>query len=276
MDRMKRWIGLVMAAALLALSGCAAAENLRVEFYDVGKADAMLITTPAGERILIDAATNKQGKKLVERFQKAGVDTIDVMIITHYDKDHVGGADRVLEEMKVSAVIMPVYDKESKQHTQFVEALAKHPPKESIQLITGEETAYTLPSGLALHITAAHQGYYGSDEENDFSLAVRMQYGDTKFFFTGDAENARQKELLLEGDVACDVLKVPYHGRFENISPMFLAEAKPKIAYIHDDADDPADSAVIDILEELGTEVCCAKDDGDLTVLSDGKTVWTE
>ena len=250
MDRMKRWIGLVMAAALLALSGCAAAENLRVEFYDVGKADAMLITTPAGERILIDAATNKQGKKLVERFQKAGVDTIDAMIITHYDKDHVGGADRVLEEMKVGAVIMPVYDKESKQHTQFVEALAKHPPKESIQLITGEETT--------------------------FSLAVRVQYGDTKFFFTGDAENARQKELLLEGDVACDVLKVPYHGRFENISPMFLAEAKPKIAYIHDDTDDPADAAVIDILEELGAEVYCAKDDGDLTVLSDGKTVWTE
>ncbi len=265
-----------MTMGLLALSACAAEENFRVEFFDVGKADAMLITTPTGERILIDAATNKEGKKIVERFKKAGIGSIDVMIITHYDKDHVGGADKVIENLGVGTVIMPVYAKESKQHTQFVEALAAHPPKESIQLITGQETVYTLKSGLALHITAAHESYYGSDEENDFSLAVRMAYGDTKFFFAGDAENARQKELLLEGNVKCDVLKVPYHGRYENVSPMFLSQARPKIAYIHDDKDDPADSAVIDILEELGAEVYCAKDDGTVTVYSDGKNVWAK
>ena len=275
---MKRMMGLLMAmmTALLMCAGCAGAENLRVDFYDVGKADAMLITTPAGERILIDAATNKQGKKLVERFIKEGVKDIDVMIITHYDKDHVGGADQILENISVGTVIMPVYDKESKQHTQFIEALEKDPPKETIRLVTGGETVFALPSGLALHITAAHEGYYGSDEENDFSLAVRMQYGDTKFFFTGDAENARQKELLAEGDVACDVLKVPYHGRYENVSPMFLSQAAPKIAYIHDDQDDPADSAVVDILQELGAEVYCAKDEGSVTVYSDGQRVWAE
>ena len=60
-------LALLLLAALLALSGCAAAENLCVDFFDVGKADAMLITTPAGERILIDAATHKQGGKLVGR-----------------------------------------------------------------------------------------------------------------------------------------------------------------------------------------------------------------
>ena len=93
---MKRMTVLLAAMLLLVLSACAAAENLTVEFFDVGKADAMLITTPAGERILIDAATNKQGKKLVERFRKSGIGSIDAMIITHYDKDHVGGADQVL------------------------------------------------------------------------------------------------------------------------------------------------------------------------------------
>ena len=273
---MKRMAVLLVTMGLLALAACAAAENLKVEFFDVGKADAMLITTPAGERVLIDASTNKQGKKLVERFTKEGIQSIDVMIITHYDKDHVGGADRVLENLGVGTVIMPVYDKESKQHTQFIEALAKHPPQETMELSTGQETVYTLKSGLALHITAAHESYYGSDEENDFSLAVRMTYGDTTFFFAGDAENARQKELLAEGNVKCDVLKVPYHGRYENISPMFLAEAAPKIAYIHDDQDDPADGAIVDILEELGAQVYCAKDDGDVTVVSDGKNVYAE
>lgn len=267
----------VMMMTMMMQASCArAAQNLSVTFYDVGKADAMLITTPAEERILIDAATNKQGKKLVERFEKEGIDAIDVMIITHYDKDHVGGADQILENIAVGTVIMPVYDKESKQHTQFLEALEKHPPKETVLLTTAQKGTFTLPGGLALHVTAAHENYYGSDEENDFSLAVRMSYGDTRFLFAGDAENARQKELIAEGDLKCDVLKVPYHGRFENISPMFLSEASPKIAYIHDDGDDPADSAIVDILEELGADVYCAKDDGAVTVYSDGQNVWTE
>ena len=273
---MKRLTAVLTLLALLTFAALAQAENLRVDFFDVGKADAMLITTPAGDRILIDAATNKEGKKLAERFLKEGIDVIDVMIITHYDKDHVGGADRILEELNVGTVIMPVYDKESKQHTQFVEALAERPPKENIQLVTGQETTYTLPSGLSLHITAAHRGFYGSDEENDFSLAVRMAYGDTRFFFTGDAENARQQELLAEGNVACDVLKVPYHGRYEKSSPAFLNAAAPKIAYIHDGEDDPADEEVVRMLEELGAEVYCAKDEGSVRVYSDGKNVWAE
>ena len=269
-------LALLLLAALLALSGCAAAENLCVDFFDVGKADAMLITTPAGERILIDAATHKQGGKLVERLRSDGISSIDVMIITHYDNDHVGGADRVLEDMRVGTVIMPVYDKESKQHTQFEEALAAYPPQETLALTTGQAITYTLPGGLALHITAAHERYYGSDEENDFSLAVRMTYGETRFLFTGDAENARQKELLAEGNVACDVLKVPYHGRYESISPVFLAEAAPKIAYIHDDEENPADWRVLETLEGLGAQVYCSRSDGSVSVYSDGQRVWAE
>ena len=273
---MKRAAGILMIMGFILTALCAQAQTLRVEFFDVGKADAMLITTPAGERILIDAATNKEGKKLAERFEREGIDALDVMIITHYDKDHVGGADQILESLSVGTVIMPVYDKESKQHTQFVEALAKHPPRETLQLVTGQEAMCTLSDGISMRITAAHRENYGDDEENDFSLAVRMTDGETRFFFTGDAENARQKELLAEGDADCDVLKVPYHGRYEKSSPAFIEMTSPKIAYIHDDEDDPADVGVIDLLEQGGAQVFCAKDDGDVTVVSDGQSVWTE
>lgn len=272
---MKRIFAFLMAAALLACASCAGAENLRVDFYDVGKADAMLITTPGGERILIDAATNKEGKKLAQRLLQEGVSFIDVLIITHYDKDHVGGADQILENLSVGTVYMPVYDKDSKQYEQFVQALAKHPPLEIRQLRTREETVYTTRDGIQLHVSTAHESFYGSDEENDFSLAVRMTYGDTRFLFAGDAENARQQELLLEGNVACDVLKVPYHGRYEKSSPAFLASCAPKIAFIPDAMDDPADELVLRLLEDAGAQVFCAKD-GDVAVYSDGKNVWAE
>lgn len=270
---MKKAMGIFLLMSLLA--GCmhASADGLRVEFYDMGKADAMLVTTPAGRRILIDAGTNKGGKKLAARFQEEGVDHIDLMLITHYDKDHVGGADQILESVQVDTVVMPVYDKESKQHTQFEEALAKIGDVDVYRIGTGGEEAFESGDGVTMHVTAAHEAYYGKDEENDFSLAVRMTYGDTKLLFAGDAEAPRQRELLEEGDVACDVLKVPYHGRMTAMSGEFLAACAPKIAYITDDEDDPASEELIGILEALGTQVYTSRNDGDVVVISDGHSV---
>ena len=121
-------------------------------------------------------------------------------------------------------------------------------------------------------MTSAKKTYYGNDEENDFSLVVRMTYGDTRFLFAGDAEEARQKEILDEGAVACDVLKVPYHGRLTDASPAFIAAAKPKIAFVTDSDKEPASEIVLALLGEAGADVYSARG-GDLTVESDGKTV---
>ena len=266
----KRFVWL-MALLLILLTACASAQELRVDFYDMGKADAMLITTPSGRRILIDTGTNKGGKALVDRFEKEDIGAIDYLIITHYDKDHVGGADKVLEDIDVSSVYMPIYDKDSKQFDQFIEALDESGAASNPMKI-GSQTSFETGDGVSIHITAAHQSYYGKDEENDFSLAVRLTYGDTKFFFAGDAEDPRQRELLEEGDVACDVLKVPYHGRLVNASERFLKAASPKIAFIPDSTEDPASPIVIGILEEIGAKVYRAKD-GSITVISDGKEV---
>ena len=262
---------ILLIAALMLLSACAAAQELRVDFYDMGKADAMLITTPSGYRILIDAGTNKGGKALVSRFEKEKIKDLDMMIITHYDKDHVGGGDKILEDVGVKEVVMPVYAKESKQYTQFAEALEETDTKAS-RLKIGSEMTVTTDDGVTMFITAAHKPSYGRDEENDFSLSVRLAYGETKFFFAGDAEDPRQRELLKEGDVACDVLKVPYHGRLVNASEEFLTEANPKIAFITDSEEEPASEKVIRILEELGADVRSAKDGG-IAVVSDGKDV---
>ena len=270
---MKRFAMMILALILTMSVFTVQADELRVDFYDMGKADAMLITTPTGVRILIDTGTNKGGKALVKRFEQAGIREIDTLIITHYDKDHVGGADKILEEIDVKQVIMPIYDKESKQHTQFMEALDEAKSVAQFPMEIGSDMSMESGDGVKMSITAAHKKSYGKDEENDFSLAVRMSFGDMKFFFAGDAEAPRQKELLEEGDVACDVLKVPYHGRLVSTSEEFLAQANPKIAYITDDEEDPASGDVIDILENMGADVYSSLEDGDVTVVSDGKSV---
>ena len=270
---MKRAFALIFPLLLLLFAPIARAGELRVDFYDMGKADAMLITTPDGTRILIDCGTNKGGKALVSRFEEAGIDSIDTLIITHYDKDHVGGADKILENLSVRQVIMPVYDKESKQHTQFIEALDALPGIELHPMAIGSELSMQSGDGTQLHITAAHRSSYGADEENDFSLCVRLTYGSTRFLFAGDAEAPRQAELMEEGNVACDVLKVPYHGRLVATSEPFLAQASPQIAYITDSEDEPASALLVALLEELGTHVYRSCEDGDVSVVSDGKSV---
>lgn len=268
---MKKIVLMLIAAILVLLFlPYAAAQELRVDFFDMGKADSMLITAPDGKRILIDTGTNKGGKALVERFEKEGIDHIDMMIITHYDKDHVGGADKIIEDIGVSEVYMPVYEKDSKQLDQFLEAIEKgsvtaHP-------IKAKEYVEIPLDGVTMTISAAQRTYYGKNEENDFSLCTRLTYGDTRFLFPGDAEAPRLLELLQEGDLACDVLKVPYHGRLVSASEAFLFAAAPKIAFIPDGPEDPANNVVIDMLEQLGAQVFCGKDGG-ITVISDGKTV---
>ena len=263
----------VLMLSVLMLVLCMAhggAQELQVDFYDMGKADAMLITAPDGTRVLIDTGTNKGGKALVERFEKEGIDHIDVMIITHYDKDHVGGADKIIEDIGVGEVYMPIYEKDSKQYDQFVEALQKGGVK-THEIRTKESVRVPL-DGVTMTISAAHRTNYGHDEENDFSLCTRMIYGETRFLFPGDAEAPRQLELLEEGDLACDVLKVPYHGRLVSASEKFLAASAPKIAFIPDGPDDPANGKVIEMLKGIGAEVYCGKDGG-ITVVSDGQTV---
>lgn len=271
---MKRMLVICLAALLMLTVGCSASAQLRVDFFDVGKADAMLITTPQGQRILIDAATNDEGKKLAKRFEKAGIDTIDLMIITHFDKDHVGGADQIIEKMAVAQVLTPEYEKDSKQYGQFLDALAQSEKTDRVLLSTGHRIEFEA-GGAQFIVTAAQREHYGEDEENDFSLVVRMTYGDTKFLFAGDAEAPRQKEILQEGDVACDVLKVPYHGRLTSMSEAFIAAASPQIAFVPDSEKDPASETVLALLSEAGAAVYCARH-GDVSVLSDGTTVWVE
>ena len=271
---MKRICLCFLAALMLLAVGCSASAQLRVDFYNVGKADAMLITTPQGQRILIDAATNGEGKKLVKRFAAEGISTIDLMIITHFDKDHVGGADQMIENLTVSQVLIPEYEKDSKQYRQFIEAMEASRETHSVTMSTGQRLEFEA-GGAQFVVTAAHRADYGQDEENDFSLVVRMTYGDTKFLFAGDAEAPRQKEILEEGDAACDVLKVPYHGRLTGMSEAFIAETSPKIAFVPDGEEDPASETVLSLLSEAGAAVYCARH-GDVSVLSDGTSVWVE
>ena len=267
---MKRQLCVLMALCVLLCGGCAAdidVDGLTVVFFDVGKADATLIYD--GEMaVLIDAGENGDGKALAAAIRARGIGRLDLLIITHFDKDHVGGADKILENIEVARVLEPDYDKDSKQYRQYREALEVAGLK--AEALTAN-TAFTL-GGCSFAIDVANKADYGEDEENDFSLVVRLTHGNVRFLFAGDAENARLAELLDEGDLASDVLKVPHHGRYADLSAAFFAAVSPQYAVITSDEDGPEDPETVLALQAAGAEVLLTRT-GTVELASDGKSV---
>ncbi len=264
--KMLRWLLLCM---LLCCASCAKAGQMEVMFFNAGKADACLLRTE-NSTVLIDTGKNKFGKEIVSWLQANGISEIDVMFITHFDKDHVGGADAVLEAVRVHQIYEPAYESDSKQYVQYREALAAAGLNaESLE----ENIAFEL-DGVRYVVDVANSRYYGEDEENDFSLVIGITHGENSFLMAGDAENPRLLELLEEGIGAYDVLKVPHHGREEKASAAFFAAVKPAYAIITSDEDDLEDDSVVYGLRRYGQVYLTRY--GAVRVVSDGQSLLVE
>lgn len=251
---------------LLFFSAQAQAAELEMLFFNAGKADACLLRTP-DSTVLIDTGKNKMGKEIVAYLEDNGISRIDVLFITHFDKDHVGGADKVLESVSVGQIIEPAYVSDSKQYIQYKEAIeAAQTPVTSL----AQNTTFEL-DGVVYEIDVANQRYYGEDEENDFSLVISVRYGETGFLFAGDAENPRLSELLAEGVGEYDLLKVPHHGRAEKLSAAFFDAVKPRYSIITSDEDDPEEMSVVNALKAYGQVYLTRL--GAVTCVTDGKTI---
>lgn len=265
----RKLLACLLAMCLLALPACALEEGeaLSVTFFDAGNADAILVRT--GEHaLLIDTGLNKNGDELTERLKALGVTRLDALLITHFDKDHVGGADILLEEIPVDAVYQPDYCKDSKQMRQYQEAMASR----GLTPVTLSENCALTLGGAELSIDVANQSDYGPDEENDFSLVVRLQFGDNRFLFAGDAEEARIAELLVEGDLACDVLKVPHHGKKHDNNALLFQAAGATYAVITSSDEEPEKQETVRLLELAGSTVLLTRL-GEITLCSDGQEV---
>lgn len=255
--------------ALFCAPGSAREESewLEVVFLDVGKADAAVLLTEHSV-VVIDTGKNKTGEDLVDFLRSRDVSHIDVMIITHFDKDHVGGADKVLEAFSVGTVYECAWEKDSKQVRQYRDALES----QGIQpVVLAEDVAFAI-DGAQYAVDAAQYSYTGENASNDMSLVVRVEYGQTSFLFAADAENDRLFELLEEGDLASDVLKVPHHGGYEALSSAFFQAVSPEYAVITSDAENPEDETVVHILSSLGATVYLTRL-GSVTMVSDGENL---
>lgn len=266
------WFRVLASLAVLLglLTGCnqSEQESFEVKIFKIGKADSILVTTH-DKHMLIDTGEDEDVEEVLSYLKDANISTLDTLIITHFDKDHVGGADKILKQLTVKQVLMPNYTSNSKQTTEFIEALEET----GVQATRVNETLNFEFGEAQVSILPPYQSTY--DGDNDYSLVTSIIYGETSFLFAGDAEATRLAELINEGNLAHTFLKVPHHGRFNEQTTAFFKAVKPEIAVITASNKNPADEETLRTLRDIDAAVYITKN-GTITVMSDGHTLTVQ
>lgn len=273
-------LGLILAFGML-LSACSSTDSynekeavvlenpgVKVTFFDVGKGDAILIETE-NHNMLIDTGYDRTSGVILDYLEKENVQELDYLIFTHFDKDHVGGADQILKQVKAGEILQPDYESDGGQYLEYKEIAEEM----ALQPTVVTETMRFSLDGAEFLIYPPEQKEY-EEEDNDFSLVVSVTYGKRSFLFTGDCERVRLNELLRqeEFDLVHNVLKVPHHGKDEKNSEEFLKAVFPKAAVITCSEEEPDREKICEILNELGTEIYLTAD-GTVTCLCDEDTI---
>lgn len=242
--------------------------GVKITFFDVGKGDAILIETAEGS-MLIDAGYDDTTGTILDYLNGQGVSRLEYLVITHFDKDHVGGVDWILKGVEVGEVLQPDYESDKGQYQEYREALEE---KGIEPTVVTRVQQVSLGEALFL-IDPPRQEEY-EEEDNDFSLVISMSYGKRRFLFAGDCERVRLEELLEQSEFSLehDVLKVPHHGRKEKNSEEFLEAVNPQIAVITCSEEEPADKKVLRTLHGIGTTIYQTSE-GTVTCLCDGDKI---
>ncbi len=264
---------LLSAAAVCGLASCSGKnENikvvngeLKVTFLDFGKADGMILRTE-NSTVIIDCGEKGDGKDIVEILDEEGVSEVDCLIVTHYDKDHVGGAAKVIKELDVKRVLAPDYTEASDEMKKYNKALKN---KSITSELLTSDTSFTLDE-IEYTVYAPKKTDYGFGNDNDFSLVTKAVHGENTLLFTGDAMEERLNEIMDIGE--CTLLKVPYHGRkLENLAE-FLEAVKPKCAVVCSSKSEYS-SNTQGLLSKRGIPAYSTCFNGRITAVSNGKEI---
>ncbi|MBR6228407.1 MAG: DNA internalization-related competence protein ComEC/Rec2 [Eubacterium sp.] len=263
-----------------------ARPGLTITNLDVGQGDCTCIRFPDGRTVLIDGGSTDVKEvakyRIVPYLKYMGIDTIDMMVVTHSDEDHVNGLEEILTKdghfgLRVGSVVLPEVDDPDDNYIQL-EHEVRQAGVEISYVKAGNEMTL---SGARLTCLHPSEGYNWEDV-NDYSTVLELSYGSFRGLFTGDL-GFHGEESLTEEPGRCglsledvDYLKVGHHGSKNSSSESFLSKIRPEIAvasagegnrYHH-----PSSEAV-DRLETAGAAFYCTIDSGAVTTWTDGTQI---
>lgn len=244
-------------------------KYFEAHFIDVGQGDSILLRIPDGSNFLWDGGGNS---KSLYYLQNLGVNSLDLVFVSHFHSDHTRGLIPILDQIPVKLVLINKED--SPESEKFEEELER---REIPFMEIG--SGYSVKTGsLQVSILSPPEGA-SEWKENDRSLVGRVSFGEVDFLFTGDIEESGREFLKKEGEIDSEVLKVPHHGSPTSLDEQFLDLVSPEVAVISAGEENPyghPSNITLDLLKEEGVLVLQTQKDGSITVQTDGKFITIE
>ena len=271
---------LVIAILVWAVALTLPDDNLHVSFLDVGQGDAILIQTPDYQNILIDGGPDPQ-KINLELSKKLPFwnRTIDLMICTQPQADHITGLVEVLQRYKVKQVLEPGVSYNSLIYEEWLE-LVKGGQIEHNIARAGQEI--DLGQGIRMEVLSPPLDLFQgtSHDVDNNGVVIKLSWGEISFLFTADIRQEAEFELIWQRvNLKSTVLKIAHHGSKTSTFPQFLAMVDPQIAVISVGADNtfghPSPEVVERLEERLGeNRVYLTSMNSTIELITDGERLW--
>lgn len=239
--------------------------NLTITFLNVSQGDSILISN-INQNMLIDCGPNGKGDEISAYLTKRGINSLNYLVITHTDADHIGGCEEVIKNFNPGIIFM---DGQTR-YTESYNAVLKLIDKEKLII---PDICFSTNLGNS-NFQFIH-GNVGSDNANQNSLVLIMKYGKTSFLFDADCDSTCEQSLLKQ-NIDIDFLKVPHHGSEYGTTNEFLEKTSPRISFISvgkNSYGHPA-PACLDRLTKHNIQVYRTDINGNILLISDGENYW--
>lgn len=250
---------------------------LTVAFLDVAQGDAIYVETFDGVQLLIDGGANSAVLRELSQQMPKLDRSLDVVLGTHTDKDHVGGLVDVLERYDIDQIIVT----ESTNDTAVARAFGAATENEGAAILlarAGQEIILGASTSLMIYSPASNPSNW---ESNAASIVAQLKYGETEFMLTGDAGVNIEEYLVGNyGNVLeSEVLKLGHHGSRTSTSDLFLDTVTPLYAVASAGKDNSYGHPHTEVLAKLvkrDIELLSTAESGTIVFKSDGERVWVE
>lgn len=240
--------------------------DLKIYFFNAGKADAILISKN-DKYIMIDTGEESLSDDILKYFESNNITKLEYLIITHFDKDHVGSASSIIDNIEIGEVLQSNVPKESGYYTNYLNSLTN----KSITPTTVSGNYKVSFEDLDI-IVNGPETTYDSSESNNSSLIVSVNYGDNKFLFMGDSENARIKDFIGNNNDTYDFIKIPYRGNYLKRLDDLLEVVGPTYGVMTCSLSEGCEAETLNILNNYNIKYYMTKN-GPISVLSNGENI---
>ena len=249
--------------------------ELSVHFLDVDQGDSILVIAPDGSSMLIDTSVSKQDDVIIEYLRACGIEKLDYLVLTHPDADHIGSATSILKAVGAETVYMTDMTHTTKTFETLLNTIDELDITMKIPKLNEE-----IKLGDAIFTVLGPVNK--TDNKNEMSIVLRLDYGNHSFMLTGDAGHDSEKDMLSEHSKSAfkaDVLKLGHHGSSTSSSREFVLAVDPDYAIIscgRDNSYGHPHSETMELLRELDIPYYITYEIGNIIFVSDGTTLTVQ